>query len=157
MKLHWNFAAFILFMHALNSFWFSTCFNDSLFCSKLHCSTKISFIFMPTLCSTRISKNLGQVSFFYYLGQDGIGQVVIWGKLGWDKLTWGKMTYNHLNWIHINKADDIRATKSLNSNEAQQSYSNWAQIFSIYYLVQVKAAKHQNCTQRRSRAFQHLR
>ena len=36
---------------------------------------------------------------FYYMGQDGIGQVVIWGKLesdklGWDKLTWGKMTCN---------------------------------------------------------------
>ena len=52
---------------------------------------------MPTLCSRRISKNPGQVSFFYYPGQDGIGQVVNWGKLesdklDWDKLTWGKVT-----------------------------------------------------------------
>ena len=44
-------------------------------------------------------KEMGQISFFYYMGQDGIGLVVIWGKLesdklGWDKLTWGKMTCN---------------------------------------------------------------
>ena len=81
-------------MHALNSFWFSTCFNDSAFCFKLNCSTNISFIFMPRLCSTRISKNLGLVSFVYYLGQDGIGQVVIWGKLESDKLSWDKLTCN---------------------------------------------------------------
>ena len=44
-------------------------------------------------------KESGASFIFYYMGQDGIGQVVIWGKLeldklGWDKLTWGKMTCN---------------------------------------------------------------
>ena len=44
-------------------------------------------------------KESGARFIFYYLGQDGIGQVVIWGKLesdklGWDKLTWGKMRCN---------------------------------------------------------------
>ena len=47
-------------------------------------------------------KEYGASFIFYYMGQDGIGQVVIWGKLesdklGWDKLTWGKMTCNPIN------------------------------------------------------------
>ena len=44
-------------------------------------------------------KESGACFIFYYMGQDGMGQVVIWGKLeldklGWDKLTWGKRTCN---------------------------------------------------------------
>ena len=42
-------------------------------------------------------KESGACFIFYYLGQDGIGQVVIWGKLESDKLTWGKMTCNQIN------------------------------------------------------------
>ena len=91
-KLHWNFAAFILIIHALNSFWFSTCFNDSAFCFKLNCSTKIFFIFMPTLCTTRITKNLGQVSFF-----------IIWDKMALDKLSsgasWNRKSWAGTSWL----------------------------------------------------------
>ena len=55
---------------------------------------------MPTLSSTRLSKNLGQTSLFYYLGQDGIGQVVIWGKLESD--WWGQVGLGQVDLGQIN-------------------------------------------------------
>ena len=39
-----------------------------------------------------VIKESGASFSFYYLGQDGIGQVVIWGKLESDKLRWDKLT-----------------------------------------------------------------
>ena len=90
-KLHWNFATFILFMHALNTFLFSTCFKDSAFCFKLNCSTKISFIFVPTLCSTGISKNLGQVSVFIItdkLALDKLSSGASWNRTSWAGISW---------------------------------------------------------------------
>ena len=59
-------------------------------------------------------KESGASFIFYYMGQDGIGQVVIWGKLesdklDWDKLTWGKMTCNQTQ--HVNMSKNCRNNK----------------------------------------------
>ena len=63
--------------------------KDSAFRFELNCSRKISF---TDIMLYEDIKKSGASFIFYYLGQDGIEQVVIRGKLESDKLGWDKLT-----------------------------------------------------------------